>query len=84
MKRRERDGKRCQSEKSDPIRASSEPTFDSDLISSLDGAETCTARSILEHASADNIRATFGSWDIRYFAIEVVFATWTRKRKELL
>ena len=35
MKRRERDGKRCQSEKSDPIRASSEPAFDFDLIWTL-------------------------------------------------
>ena len=81
MKRRERDGKRCQSEKSDQIRASSEPTFDFDLIWTLEGAETCTVRSIFEHAMLvqNNIRATFGSWDIRYFAIEVEFATWIRK-----
>ena len=71
-----------------PIRseASSKPTFDFDLIWTLEGAETCTARrgASLSMLVRDNIRATFGSWDIRYFAIEVVFATWTRKRKELL
>ena len=69
-----------------PIRseASSEPTFDFDLIWTLEGAETCTEVRGASWSMRDNIRATFGSWDIRYFAIEVVFATWTRKRKELL
>ena len=68
-----------------PIRseASSEPTFDFDLIWTLEGAETCTARRGEEHLGACETisltRATFGSWDIRYFAIEVELATWISK-----
>ena len=49
-----------------PIRseASSEPTFDFDLIWTLEGAETCTVRSIFEHASAGQYQSNF--WLLGY------------------